>query len=55
MPEREPEYLLKQARRCRSIAGATLDPRVRQTLLQMAEEYEARAELLKQRPSDQGE
>jgi hypothetical protein len=48
MPEAEPEYLLKQARRCRSAASATLDSRVRQTLSEMAEEYEGRAKALKQ-------
>lgn len=40
MPEREPEHLSKQARRCRSIAAQTLDARTRATLLAMAKEYE---------------
>jgi hypothetical protein len=44
--EREPEYLLKQARRCRSIADGTPDERTRSTLLGMATEYEERAEAL---------
>ncbi len=47
MPEAEPECLLKQARICRSAASATLDTRVRQTLSEMAEEYEERAKALK--------
>jgi len=46
VPEREPEYLLKQARRCRSIAHSTADERTRTTLLGMAKEYEERAQAL---------
>ena len=43
MPEKEPEYLLEQARRCRSIARGTSDQKTRATLLGMAQEYEERA------------
>jgi hypothetical protein len=45
--EREPEYLLKQARRCRVAAAGIADKQTRQTLLDMAAEYEQRAEPLK--------
>jgi hypothetical protein len=44
MDDSEPEYLLKQAERCRRLARATLDQRTRSTLLGMAEEYEQRAD-----------
>jgi hypothetical protein len=44
VPEREPEYLLKQARRCRSIASGTPDAQTRATLVAMAKDYEERAE-----------
>jgi hypothetical protein len=47
MPEPEPEYLLKQARRCRSAASTTLDARTRQTLIGMADEYEQKARAIK--------
>jgi hypothetical protein len=46
LPEGDLEYLQKQARRCRGAAGATLDLQTRQTLLEMADEYEQRAEAL---------
>lgn len=46
MPERELEYLQKQARRCRGAASATLDLQARQTLLEIADEYEQRSEAL---------
>ena len=46
VPERELEYLQKQARRCRGAASATLDLQARQTLLDMANEYEQRLEAL---------
>jgi hypothetical protein len=49
MPEPEPEYFLKQAIRCRSIASFTRDKRIRQTLLEMADDYERRAEGLQQK------
>lgn len=55
MPEREPEYLLKQAKRCRMVAAGTLDERTRTTLLAMAKEYEGRAELVKQKPVEKPE
>lgn len=50
MPDREPEHLLKQAKRCRTAAAGTTDERTRNTLLAMAREYEERAELVKQKP-----
>ena len=46
VPHGEPEYLQKQARRCRGAASATLDLQARQTLLKMANEYEQRLEAL---------
>jgi hypothetical protein len=43
MPEPDPDFLLKQAFKCRNLARSTLDERTRQTLLGMAQEYEGRA------------
>jgi hypothetical protein len=37
------QYLKEQAARCRRLAQAVTDPNVQQALLEMAEEFEARA------------
>ena len=42
-PVEEPEYLLKQADRCKAVAKSASDDNVRRTLLAMAREYEDRA------------
>ena len=44
MSEDEPEYLLKQAERCRTVARTTTDEKMRQALLEMARDYEASAQ-----------
>jgi hypothetical protein len=44
MAEDEPEYLLKQAERCRSVAKTATDEKMKQALLEMAREYQERAE-----------
>lgn len=44
MFEKELEHLLKQANRCRNIAAATEDDRIKSSVLEMAREYEDRAE-----------
>ena len=44
MSENEPEYLLKQAQRCRSVAKTATDEKMRQALLDMARDYEERAQ-----------
>lgn len=43
MSENEPEYLLKQAERCRTVAKTATDEKMKQALLEMAREYEERA------------
>ena len=57
MPEQELDYLLKQAKRCRTVAAGTTDERTRQALLEMAREYEEQADALTlaQRPDDPSE
>ena len=47
MDEDEPEYLLKQAKRCRTVARTATDEKLRQALLAMAQEYEERAGALR--------
>ena len=47
MDENEPEYLLKQAQRCRTVARTATDEKLRQALLGMATEYEERAEAIR--------
>jgi hypothetical protein len=48
-----PAYLRTQAQKCRNLARTTLDQRVEETLLGMAEEYEQKAEqLLAREPKD---
>lgn len=54
VPEREPEYLLKQAGRCRSIATSTIDAKTRATVIGMANEYEERAAALQDNQKDVG-
>ena len=44
MSESEPEYLLKQAERCRTVAKTATDEKMKQALLDMAREYEERAQ-----------
>ena len=46
MPEVEPEYLLKQARKCRSLSSSTKDEKLARTLAGMADEYEQKAKRL---------
>ena len=43
----EPNFLYKQAERCRQVAKNAADPRMRKTLLHMARDYEDRAIALK--------
>ncbi len=43
MSENEPEYLLKQAERCRTVAKTATDEKMRHALLEMARDYEERA------------
>ena len=43
MHEDEPDYLLKQAERCRTVAKTATDEKMRQALLEMARDYEERA------------
>jgi hypothetical protein len=43
MSEDDPDYLLKQAERCRTVAKTATDEKMRQALLDMARDYEGRA------------
>ena len=49
----EPDYLFKQADRCKTVANTATDPLMRKALLEMAKEYEERASALltKQKPA----
>ena len=44
MSEKELTYLLKQIKRCRTVAAGTSDERTRNALLSMAKEYEEQAD-----------
>lgn len=50
MPEQTADFLRAQSRRCRALAATTLDKRVAKTLSRMAEEYDAKAVELEQKP-----
>lgn len=52
MSENEPEYLLKQAQRCRSVAKTATDEKMRQALLDMARDYEERAQAVQVKKPD---
>jgi hypothetical protein len=43
------EFLRKQARRCRRLAGGIATPDVAETLNRLAEDYETRAEEIEKR------
>ena len=47
MDENEPDYLLKQAERCRTVARTATDEKLKQALLAMAKDYEERAEAIR--------
>lgn len=44
-----PDDLRQQAQRCRSLARQTIDPKVVHTLLDLADELDARAEVAEER------
>jgi hypothetical protein len=47
MTQSEPAFLLNKARHCREIAKGISDPRTREILTHMADDYEAKADLLR--------
>ena len=47
MDENEPDYLLKQAERCRTVARTATDEKLKLALLAMAQDYEERAAALR--------
>jgi len=42
--QNDPNYLLKQAQRCRNAATTATNPQIRDTLMTMARDYEDRAQ-----------
>lgn len=52
MSKKKIDRLLEQAKRCRKVAGGTLDQRMRKALFTMAREYEEQADAieLEQKP-----
>ena len=44
--EKEVDFLLSQAKRCRTVAAGTTDERTRMALLAMAADYEEQADAL---------
>ncbi len=54
MSENEPEYLLKQAERCRTVAKTATDEKLRKALLEMARDYEERAQSMPIKKPGQG-